>query len=315
MHHQIRMRTGITGATGLIGSALASELVGRGHDVVALTRSSGAPAGLPAGVRSVRWNPGGTGTDPALVSALDGLDALVHLAGEPVGKRWTNARKRAIRESRVGGTKTLVAALGAAANRPARLLAASAVGYYGARGDEELAEDAASGHGFLAEVCREWEDAGGAARKLGIETASLRIGVVLSPKGGALATMLPPFRLGAGGRLGSGRQWMPWIHLTDVAAAMVHLLEAPRGSLDPIYNLTAPCPVTNAAFTGALGHALRRPTIFPAPAFAMRLAFGEMADALLLSGQRVVPRRLLGAGFRFDYPEIEPALADLLGGS
>ena len=309
------MRTGITGATGLIGSALASELAGRGHDVVALTRSSGTPAGLPAGVRSVRWNPQGTGTDPDLVSALEGLDALVHLAGEPVGKRWTAARKRAIRDSRVEGTKTLAAALAAAESPPARLLAASAVGYYGAREDEELGEDAPSGHDYLAEVCREWEAAAGAAREAGVETASLRIGVVLSPEGGALATMLPPFRLGVGGRLGSGRQWMPWIHLADVAAAMAHLLGAPRGSLEPVYNLTAPHPVTNAAFTKALGRALRRPTIFPAPGFAMRFAFGEMADALLLSGQRVAPRRLLASGFRFGYPEIGPALTELLGSS
>ena len=307
------MRTGITGATGLIGRALAAELAGRGHEVVALTRRDGALTGFPPGVRSARWNPRGDGTDADLAGVLEGLDALVHLAGEPVGKRWTTARKRAIRESRVEGTKALVAALGAARDRPSRLLAASAVGYYGARGDEELAEDAASGDDFLAEVCSEWEAAAGAARPLGIETSSLRIGVVLSPQGGALATMLPPFRLGVGGRLGSGRQWMAWIHLADVAAAIVHLLEAPAGSLESVYNLTSPNPVTNAAFTKALGKALRRPTIFPAPGLAMRLAFGEMADALLLSGQRVAPGRLLAAGFQFGHPAIGPALTDLVG--
>ena len=307
------MRVGITGATGLIGEALASELAGRGHQVVALTRRRGVPAGLPAGVRSAQWNPGADGTDAGLVGVLEDLDALVHLAGEPVGKRWTTTRKRAIRESRVGGTKTLVAALGAARKRPARLLAASAVGYYGPRGDEELDEGAPAGDDFLAEICTEWEDAVGGAREAGIETASLRIGVVLSPRGGALATMLPPFRMGVGGRLGSGRQWMPWIHLADVTAAMTHLLEAPAGSLDPVYNLTAPNPVTNADFTRALGKALRRPTIFPVPGFGMRLAFGEMADALLLSGQRVVPRRLLASGFQFQRPEIGPALMDLVG--
>lgn len=307
------MRIGITGATGLIGRALASDSARRGHDVVALTRGGGALTGLPAGVRPARWNPHATGTEADLVSTLEGLDALVHLAGEPVGKRWTATRKRAIRTSRVEGTKTLVTALGAAGQRPARLLAASAVGYYGARGDEELDEDASPGNDFLAEVCQEWEDAGGAARRLGIETASLRIGVVLSPEGGALATMLPPFRMGVGGRVGSGRQWMPWIHVADVAAAMVHLLEAPPGSLAPAYNLTAPNPATNADFTRALGSALRRPAVFPVPGFAMRAAFGEMADALLLSGQRVLPRRLLGAGFAFRHPEIGPALADLVG--
>ena len=309
------MRTGITGATGLIGRALAAELTGRGHEVVALTRREGALTGFPPGVRSAHWNPRGDGTDADLAGALEGLDALVHLAGEPVGKRWTAARKRAIRESRVEGTKTLVAALGAARNRPSRLLAASAVGYYGPRGDEELDEDAPPGNDFLAEVCTEWEAAAAGARQAGIETASLRIGVVLSPAGGALATMLPPFRMGVGGRVGSGRQWMAWIHLADVAAAMVQLLEAPSGSLDSVYNLTAPNPVTNAAFTRALGKALRRPTIFPAPGFAMRLVFGEMAGALLLSGQRVVPRRLLTAGFGFGHPEIGPALMDLVGSS
>ena len=307
------MRIGITGATGLIGGALASELAGRGHEVVALTRRAGTPGGLPAGVRPVRWNPGGDGTDAGLVGVLEELDALVHLAGEPVGKRWTPARKRAIRESRVGGTKTLVAALGAARTRPGRLLAASAVGYYGPRGDEEIDEDAPPGIDFLGEVCTEWEDAAGGARQAGIETVSMRIGVVLSPRGGALATMLPPFRMGVGGRVGSGRQWMPWIHLDDVTAAMVHLLEAPAGSLEPVYNLTAPNPVTNADFTSALGKALRRPTTLPVPGFGMRLAFGEMASALLLSGQRVVPRRLLASGFEFRHPEIGPALMDLLG--
>ena len=307
------MRIGITGATGLIGGALASELAGRGHEVVALTRSSGTPSGLPPGVGSAQWNPGGDGTDAGLVGVLEGLDSLVHLAGEPVGKRWTAARKRAIRESRVGGTKTLVTALGAAGNRPARFLAASAVGYYGPRGDEELDEDAPPGIDFLGEVCTEWEDAAGGARQAGIETVSMRIGVVLSPRGGALATMLPPFRMGVGGQVGSGRQWMPWIHLADIAAAMVHLLEAPAGSLEPVYNLTAPNPVTNAEFTSALGKALRRPTLLPVPGFGMRLAFGEMAGALLLSGQRVVPRRLLASGFEFRHPEIGPALKDLVG--
>ena len=307
------MRIGITGATGLIGGALTSELAGRGHEIVALTRSGGALTGFPAEVRAARWNPYGGGTTAALVNTLEALDALVHLAGEPVGKRWTATRKPAIRASRVEGTKTLVTALGAASIRPARLLAASAVGYYGARGDEQLDEGAPSGNDFLAGVCREWEDAAAPARHLGIETASLRIGVVLSPKGGALATMLPPFRMGVGGRVGSGRQWMPWIHLDDVTAAMVHLLEASPGSLEPVYNLTAPNPATNAEFTKALGAALRRPTLFPAPGFAMRLAFGEMADALLLSGQRVVPRRLVASGFEFRHPEIGPALMDLVG--
>ena len=309
------MRTGITGATGLIGRALSAELAARGHGITAITRRAGVPPGLPAGARVVRWNPlGSEGNGPPL-EGIEGLDAVVHLAGEPVGKRWTAARRRAIRESRVSGTRTLVAALARCEDPPRRLLAASAVGYYGSRGDEELDEDAPAGRDFLAGVSKEWEAAAAAGRGSGIETASLRIGVVLSPEGGALATMLPPFRLGLGGRLASGRQWMSWVHLGDVVAAVVHLLEAPAGSLARAYNLTSPRPARNADFTKALGRALRRPAFLPAPGFAMRLAFGEMADALLLSGQRVVPKRLLAGGFAFGYPDLEPALNELLGGS
>ena len=364
------MRVGITGATGLVGRALIRELLGGGAEdagaedaggapagwrVTALTRSDARPAGLPAEVETARWDPlggppGGPlgGPDAALDRALGELDAVVHLAGEPVGKRWTAERKRRIRESRLRGTATLVAALGrvragsdsggsdsggsdsggsdspgsdspgsdspAGANGgPTRLLAASAVGYYGARGDEELDEDAAPGEGFLTEVCLAWEAETAAAREHGVETASLRLGLVLAPDGGALARMLPPFRFGLGGRLGDGRQWMPWIHLEDVARAFRSLLEAPAGSLAPTYNLTAPAPATNAEFTRALGRALRRPTPFPAPGFALRLALGEMADALLLSGQRAVPKRLLDSGFDFRHRSLDAALESLLG--
>ena len=341
------MRVGITGATGLVGRALIRELLGGGAEdtgggaaaadwrVTALTRSDARPAGLPAEVETARWDPlGGPlgGPDASLDRALGELDAVVHLAGEPVGKRWTAERKRRIRESRLRGTATLVAALGrartgtsggsdspgsdspAGANGgPSRLLAASAVGYYGARGDEELDEDAAPGEGFLTEVCLAWEAETAAAREHGVETASLRLGLVLAPDGGALARMLPPFRFGLGGRLGDGRQWMPWIHLEDVARAFRSLLEAPAGSLAPTYNLTAPAPATNAEFTRALGRALRRPTPFPAPGFALRLALGEMADALLLSGQRAVPKRLLDSGFDFRHRSLDAALERLLG--
>lgn len=351
------MRVGITGATGLVGRALIRELLGAAAEdadsaaedaaaaewrVTALTRSDARPAGLPAEVETARWDPLG-GPDASLDRALGELDAVVHLAGEPVGKRWTSERKRRIRESRLRGTATLVAALGraragsgsgaadsggsdspgsdspgsdspaGASGGPSRLLAASAVGYYGARGDEELDEDAAPGEGFLTEVCLAWEAETAAAREHGVETASLRLGLVLAPDGGALARMLPPFRFGLGGRLGDGRQWMPWIHLEDVARAFRTLLEAPAGSLAPTYNLTAPAPATNAEFTRALGRALRRPTPFPAPGFALRLALGEMADALLLSGQRAVPKRLLDSGFDFRHRSLDAALERLLG--
>lgn len=328
------MRVGITGATGLVGRALIRELSGGRTDggsesagsaaaewrVTALTRSDARPAGLPAEVETARWNPLG-GPDASLDRTLGELDAVVHLAGEPVGQRWTADRKRRIRESRLRGTATLVSALGraragsegGAPSGPSRLLAASAVGYYGARGDEELDEDAAPGEGFLTEVCLAWEAETNAAREHGVEAAALRLGLVLAPDGGALARMLPPFRFGLGGRLGDGRQWMPWIHLEDVARAFRSLLEAPAGSLAPAYNLTAPAPATNAEFTRALGRALRRPTPFPAPGFALRLALGEMAEALLLSGQRAVPKRLLDSGFDFRHPALEAALEHLLG--
>lgn len=322
------MRIGITGATGLIGGALVRELTGGEGDserkperkLVAFTRSEKRPAGLPEGVETARWDPLG-GAEPSALrdefdTALAGLDAVVHLAGEPVGARWSPERRRRIRESRVRGTATLVAALGrlpaGPGRRPRRLLAASAVGFYGSRGEEELDEEAPAGEGFLSEVCRAWEKESAAARKHGIETAALRIGLVLAADGGALARMLPPFRFGLGGRLGDGRQWMPWIQVGDVARALRTLLDAPAGSLAPAYNLTAPKPVTNAEFTKALGRALRRPTAFPVPGFALRLLFGEMADALLLSGQRAVPRRLLEAGFEFRHSDLDRALAAVL---
>ncbi len=297
----------ITGATGLIGRALVASLVKDGHRVIPISRSGKKPAGFSGDV--VTWSPDDAERN---AEALDGLDAVVHLAGEPVGKRWTASRRRAIRDSRTDGTRAVVEALERCPNRPKRLLGASAIGYYGPRDDEQLDEEAAAGEGFLADTCRDWEAETGKAAALGIPTTSLRIGIVLSPDGGALATMLPPFRLGAGGPLGSGQQWMPWIHLADVVGAIRHLLRIETETLEPVYNLTAPSPARNADFTRALGRVLRRPAFLPAPAFAMRLAFGEMADALLLSGARVIPDRLLSSGYSFRHPELEPALAHLL---
>ncbi len=307
------MRVGITGATGLLGSHLTRRLVAEHHEVVAFSRREGPLPGLPGAVTAVRWDPLDEAEQPAFEEALAGLDALVHLAGETVAKRWTAERRSRIRDSRILGTTNLVGALARLSERPSRFLSASAVGFYGPRGDEELDENAEPGEGFLSEVSTAWEAAAAGARKLGVETTSLRIGVVLSPDGGALGQMLPPFRLGVGGRLGRGNQWMPWIHIADVTSAVIHLLKAPAGSLAPAYNLTAPNPATNLAFTRALGRVLRRPTLAPVPGFAMRLLFGEMADEILLRGQRVVPKRLLASGFRFSHPDLQPALSNLLG--
>ncbi len=315
------MRIGITGATGLLGRRLSRDLTGAGHEVVAFSRRDGPLKGLPEQVTAVRWNPSQASSQPEFERALARLDALVHFAGETVAQRWTAASRRRIRESRILGTRNLVTALQRAGAKPTRFLSASAVGYYGARDDEELDETADPGEGFLSDVSRGWEAEAGCARSLGIPTACLRIGVVLTPEGGALGRMLLPFRLGLGGRLGSGRQWMSWIHLSDVAGAVIHLLQlefpATGGTgnspaLQYAYNLTAPAPATNRDFTRALGKALRRPAIAPVPGFAMRLLFGEMADALLLEGQRVAPSRLLESGFRFAHPDLDGALHDLL---
>ncbi len=312
------MQIGITGATGLVGRRLATELVAAGHEIVAFSRREGPLPGLPSEATSVRWNPAQESSQPGFEEALTGLDALVHLAGETVAQRWTTASRRRIRDSRIVGTRNLVTALERVGAQPSRFLSASAVGYYGSRDDDELHEEADPGTGFLSEVSLGWEAEAGRARSLGIPTSCLRIGVVLSPDGGALGRMLPPFRLGLGGRLGSGSQWMSWIHLADVVGAMIHLLRrkaASDASASPLrgaYNLTAPSPATNRDFTRALGRALGRPVIAPVPGFAMRLLFGEMADALLLEGQRVVPKRLLDSDFRFAHPELEAALRHLL---
>lgn len=306
------MRIGITGATGLVGRRLAVQLLRSGHDVIGFSRRAGPLRGLPRSVPGVQWDPGSDAPPAAFEDALSGLDALVHLAGETVAQRWTARVQRRIADSRITGTRNLVAALDRIPRRPSRFLSASAIGFYGPRGDEELDETATPGEGFLADVSKEWEAAAAGARDLGIETASLRIGVVLSPEGGALGRMLPPFRFGLGGRLGSGQQWMSWIHLDDVVGAIVHLLEAPAAGLAGVYNLTAPRPLRNALFTEALGRVLKRPTVFPVPGFGMRLLFGAMADEILLNGQRVVPHRLLEGGFRFSHPDLQPALSDLL---
>jgi uncharacterized protein (TIGR01777 family) len=293
------MRVSITGATGLIGSALVPALVRDGHDVARVGRTSGVP---------LRWDPGTGHVDP---EAVAGRDALVHLAGESIASgRWSEARKARIHESRSRGTRVLAEAAARTDPRPAVLVCASAIGFYGDRGEEVLTEASPAGRGFLPEVCRAWEEACAPARDAGIRVAHLRFGMVLSPRGGALARMLLPFRLGAGGVVGSGRQWWSWVALDDVVGAIRHALLTPP--VDGPINVAAPNPVTNAEFTRTLGRVLRRPTLVPVPAFAARLAFGEMADALLLASVRVLPRRLQETGFAFRHPLLEGALRHLL---
>ena len=292
----MKRRILVSGASGLIGSALLRALRSSDYDVVSLTRGQGEGR--------IVWDPAQE-LSPNLVS---GFDAVVHLAGESIVGRWTAAKKRQILESRVQGTRRLAEALARASSRPRVLVAASAVGYYGNRGDEVLREESASGSGFLAEVCRQWEEAAQAAAQAGIRTVHTRFGLVLSPEGGALPKMLLPFRLGLGGRVGDGRQWWSWIHIADVAGAILHTLNAEvRGPV----NVVGPNPATNAEFTKALGAALSRPTIFPMPAFAARLAFGEMGDELLLASQRVQPAKLVASGFEFRFTDLGATLREI----
>lgn len=297
-----RMRVLISGATGLVGSALTSFLSTGGHSPIGLTRSRDSFEG-------VHWDPEKGEID---ADALEGFDAVVHLAGENVaGGRWTAARKRKIMESREKGTRLLTETLAKLKSPPKTFLCASAVGFYGPLEDEEVDESFRRGSGFLAEVCEAWEAACAPARAAGMRVANLRFGVVLSPAGGALAKMLPPFQMGAGGKVGDGRQWMSWIAIDDVVGAIHHALM--HDDLSGPVNVTAPEPVTNAEFTKTLGGVLKRPTIFPLPAFVARLAFGELANEMLLAGQNVNPRRLVETGYRFRFPDLEPALRHVLG--
>lgn len=301
------MRVIITGSTGLVGRALVRSLLADGHEVTRLVRG-GAQGFRAPGTAAVHWNPERGEID---AQALEGHDAAVHLAGEPIGEgRWDDEKKRRIIESRVKGTRLLAETLAGLSAKPPVLVSASAVGFYGDRGDEVVREESASGTDFLSEVCREWEKGTLAASQAGIRVVHVRIGVVLDAEGGALPRMLTPFKLGVGGRVGSGRQYMSWITLEDLVGVMRRAME--DETLRGPVNAVAPGPVTNADFTKALGHALGRPTIFAVPAFAARLAFGEMADALLLSGVRVEPARLKEAGFQFKHPEIEEALRSVL---
>jgi hypothetical protein len=289
----------VSGSSGLIGNALLPALQSSGREVSRLVRGT-------SGLGRIEWDP----AQPLAPDSISGFDAVVHLAGESIVSRWTEAKKRRIRESRVKGTRHLAEALAQAPRRPQVLISASAIGYYGDRGEEALREDSPSGDGFLPEVCREWEAAAQPAVSAGIRTAHLRTGVVLSPAGGALKAMLPPFRMGLGGKVGSGRQWMSWIDLHDMIGAILHLIadDSIRGPV----NMVSPSPVRNAEFTKTLASVLSRPAIFPMPAFAARLVFGQMGDELLLASQRVEPAELMASGYVYQKPDLRKALEAIL---
>jgi len=293
----------ITGSSGLIGSALTSFLIANGHEIYPIVRARGRVA-----ARAIPWNPS-AGILP--LEALEGADAAIHLAGESIaGGRWTAERKRRILESRRDGTRLLAGSLGRLSAPPKVLISASAIGYYGDRGEEVLKETSAPGRGFLADVCREWENAARPAAERGIRLVTLRTGLVLSSTGGVLSRILVPYRWGLGGKIGSGRQYMSWIALDDLVKAIYHAIQNEE-IIGPM-NAVAPYPVANLEFTKTLGRVLSRPTLFPLPATAARLLLGEMADALLLASVRVEPASLLDSGFRFEFSDLDSALRHLL---
>jgi uncharacterized protein (TIGR01777 family) len=289
------MKIAVTGSTGLVGSALVPLLTNAGHEVARLRR--------PA-----QWDPEARTIHAA---ALNGLDVVVHLAGESIAAgRWTSARRARIRDSRVNGTKLIAETVAKVERPPQVLISASAIGYYGNRGSEVLREDSGPGNGFLTDVCRQWEAATDTATRKGIRVVHLRTGIVLSKQGGALPQMLLPFKLGLGGRIGSGNQYWSWISLEDLCSAIVHCIQA-SGLHGPV-NTVSPSPLTNLEFTKILGRVLHRPTIFPVPPFALRFVLGEMADALLLASTRVEPGKLLASRFIFRHKDLEATLKELL---
>ncbi|HVF47823.1 MAG TPA: TIGR01777 family oxidoreductase [Pyrinomonadaceae bacterium] len=292
------MKVLITGASGLVGTALQRSFTAKGHDMLLASRSE------PKDERYVQWDAPTGFTHP---ERLEAVDAVVHLAGESVsGLRWTDEKKKAIRDSRVLGTRSVVDAISRLKDRPRVFVSASAIGFYGERGDEELTESSAAGDSFLANVSKEWEAESRRAEDAGIRTVLLRTGIVLSKDGGALGTMLLPFKLGVGGVVGSGKQWMSWISLDDHIEAINFAIE--NENLRGAVNAVSPNPVTNEEFTKTLGEILYRPTFFPLPEFAVSMLLGEMGDALLLASTKVLPKRLMDAGFDFKYPELKAAI-------
>jgi uncharacterized protein (TIGR01777 family) len=295
----------VSGVSGPIGTALLATFEPQSTQVVRLVRERAQNAA------QISWDP----LAPVPPAAVSGFDAVVHLAGESVVGRWTDEKKKAIRDSRVLGTRHLAAALAQCESKPRVLVCASAIGFYGDRGDEVLGEESPIGRGFLPEVCSEWEEATQAAREAGIRVVNIRIGMVLSPKGGALAKMLTPFKLGLGGRMGSGRQWCSWIHVDDIVGAIHHAMRTESGAsqLSGPVNLVAPNAVRNTDFTKVLASVLRRPAIFPVPKIALRVAFGKQAvEELLLASQRVQPGKLGAIGYTFRFRELRAALENLV---
>jgi uncharacterized protein (TIGR01777 family) len=303
------MRVTVTGATGLIGARLVERLKARGDEVTVLSRNPGK-ASTKLGVAAVGWDPD---RGPAPAEALAGRDGVVHLAGEPVAQRWSDEARERIRSSREVGTANLVAGLRSADPRPRVLVCASAVGYYGPHGDEPVDEDTPPGDDFLARVCVAWEHAALAAQDLGVRVTRVRTGVVLDPDGGALAKMLPPFKLGVGGPVAGGRQWMPWIHADDLVGLYVAALDGGDDWAGAV-NGSAPAPATNAELSKALGRALHRPAVAPVPRLALKLLYGDM-EQIVTTGQRAVPRRALALGHAFAHPELDEALRSALGGA
>ncbi len=293
------MKILITGASGLVGTELQKSFAAKGYQMLLASRSE------PKDDKQIQWSIEEGFTDP---EKLEGIDAVVHLAGESVsgGLRWTDEKKKAIRDSRVLGTRNVVDAISKLKNKPKVFVASSAIGFYGERGDEEVTESMAAGDNFLAEVCKQWEAESRRAEDAGIRTVLLRTGIVLSKDGGALGTMLTPFKLGVGGVVGSGKQWMSWISMEDEIAIINFVIE--NETIRGAVNAVSPNPVTNQEFTKTLGEVLYRPTFLPLPEFAVSMVFGEMGDALLLASTKVIPKRLTDAGFEFKYPDLKPAI-------